>query len=166
MISAGKFEDENSGAGNIKKFFSETKIEPKERCSLSKDDPATEKASTSLEFQESEAIPEKALEAASTSGNLISKLFASKTLEEESSNISKEIETVKCEKCLKEVSPFEMPEHLDFHLAQELQQEIRRSDMENRQQNIPIKRKMVAVNSQNENTAKKQRNIKSFFQKR
>ena len=31
-----------------------------------------------------------------------------------------------CEKCGQEVSPFEMPEHLDYHLAKELQAEMRR----------------------------------------
>ena len=31
-----------------------------------------------------------------------------------------------CEKCAQEVSPFEMPEHLDYHLAKELQAEMRR----------------------------------------
>ena len=31
-------------------------------------------------------------------------------------------DTEDCEKCGKEVSPFEMPEHMDFHYAQELQE--------------------------------------------
>ncbi len=38
--------------------------------------------------------------------------------EEDGGNVD-DLET--CEKCGRQVSPFEMPEHLDFHVAQELQ---------------------------------------------
>merc|ERR1739844_811253 len=40
-----------------------------------------------------------------------------------------------CEKCGQEVSPFEMPEHLDYHLAKELQAEMRREETNQRRQN-------------------------------
>jgi len=43
-----------------------------------------------------------------------------------------------CEKCGQQVSPFEMPEHLDYHLAKELQAELRREENnQRRQQNEP-----------------------------
>ena len=37
-------------------------------------------------------------------------------------------ELVSCEKCGKSVSPFELPEHLDFHMARELQRELSRQE--------------------------------------
>ncbi len=37
-------------------------------------------------------------------------------------------ELVTCEKCGKSVSPFELPEHLDFHMARELQRELSRQE--------------------------------------
>jgi len=40
-----------------------------------------------------------------------------------------------CEKCGQQVSPFEMPEHLDYHLAKELQAELRREEDNQRRQN-------------------------------
>ena len=40
-----------------------------------------------------------------------------------------EVEKEVCEKCGQDVSPFEMPEHLDYHLAKELQAELRRQEV-------------------------------------
>jgi len=40
-----------------------------------------------------------------------------------------------CEKCGQQVSPFEMPEHLDYHLAKELQAELRREENNQRRPN-------------------------------
>ena len=47
-----------------------------------------------------------------------------------------------CEKCGKEVSPFEMPEHLDFHYAQEMElreKEIFASDQAVKKRPAPLK---------------------------
>ena len=82
---------------------------------------------------------------------------------------------VKCEKCKKLVSPFEMPEHLDFHLAQELQKEIRNQDRQSNlssstRSNIKTISNNVAKGTKRKNASKassesdkKQRNIQSFF---
>ncbi len=43
------------------------------------------------------------------------------------------VETVACEKCGKEVSPFELPEHLDYHLALELQAQLKQQERQERQ---------------------------------
>ena len=47
-----------------------------------------------------------------------------------------------CQKCGKEVSPFEMPEHLDFHFAQEMEireKEIFASDQAVKKRPTPLK---------------------------
>ena len=44
---------------------------------------------------------------------------------------------IQCEKCICKISPFELPEHMDFHLAKELQDEFRKSEMANRTTTVP-----------------------------
>merc|ERR1719325_57207 len=48
-----------------------------------------------------------------------------------------DIEMIQCEKCICKISPFELHEHMDFHLAKELQDEFRKSEMANRTTTVP-----------------------------
>merc|ERR1719162_1484783 len=90
------------------------------------------------------------------------------------------------EKCGQEVSPFEMPEHLDYHLAKELQAEMRREETNQRRQNqseqpsapkmaSSTKRKGQSTSSGSASQkvmmprppdSKKQKTISSFFTKK
>ena len=76
-----------------------------------------------------------------------------------------------CEKCGEKISPFEIPEHMDFHVAQELQAEIRQQPMAVRTVFInsekQSKRKTKTEPGNNEQQpSKKQKNIMSFFGKK
>ena len=51
------------------------------------------------------------------------------TVGEETSKTSENVEKVKCDQCEKLVSPFEMPEHLDFHFAASLEASERERPM-------------------------------------
>ena len=58
------------------------------------------------------------------------------------SDSDESVDTEMCEKCGKEVSPFEMPEHLDFHYAQEMElreKEIFASDQAVKKRPAPLK---------------------------
>ena len=58
------------------------------------------------------------------------------------SDSDESVDTEMCEKCGKEVSPFEMPEHLDFHYAQEMElreKEIFASDQAVKRRPAPLK---------------------------
>ena len=79
---------------------------------------------------------------------------------------------IDCEKCKCKISPFELPEHLDFHLAKELQDEFRKSETPSRTTVPPPlaslttssnfkKRKNNQPNDITE--SKKQKSISSFF---
>lgn len=39
-------------------------------------------------------------------------------------------DAVACEQCGVKVSPFELPEHLDFHVAQDLERQMRKESMQ------------------------------------
>ena len=80
-----------------------------------------------------------------------------------------------CDKCGKPVSPFDLPEHLDFHFAQEMQSELGKSSDESTSDRLvvktvvmPSKRKRgeTGATTSEQTDSKKQRNILSFFQKR
>ena len=87
-------------------------------------------------------------------------------------------ETIECEKCGKAVSPFELPEHLDWHmakaLAKELQSELQREQVEIDRTNAPNVIPQTSTQSQRGKRkqpsakveAKKQKTIASFFSKR
>ena len=83
------------------------------------------------------------------------------------------IEMVKCEKCDKEVSPFDLPEHLDYHVAKELQNEFRKEfaprPLASHNSQKPIsstngKRKSNGNATQMD--SKKQKTISNFFLKK
>ena len=92
-----------------------------------------------------------------------------------------EIEKVKCDKCDKEVSPFELPEHLDYHLALEVQaqfkQEHRNQIVQQREEERQVKqqkpqpestgkRKSKTAITTEKQEMKKQKTIASFFSKK
>ena len=59
-----------------------------------------------------------------------------------------------CEKCGKVISPFDLPEHLDYHVAKELQSELRTAVMPKRKR---------SVDTDPDAQGKRQKNILSFF---
>jgi hypothetical protein len=77
------------------------------------------------------------------------------------------METVSCEKCGKAVSPFDLPEHLDFHVAQDLQRQMRSET-----KSVPTKVDVVQPSKRKSKDGppqpqeKRQKNILSFFQKK
>ena len=89
-----------------------------------------------------------------------------------------EIDKVKCDKCDKEVSPFELPEHLDYHLALEVQAQFKQEQRnqivqqrEERLEQIPLpkstgKRKNKTSVKTDKPEMKKQKTISSFFSKK
>merc|ERR1712062_837897 len=90
------------------------------------------------------------------------------------------VELVACEKCGKEVSPFELPEHLDYHLALELQAQLKQQERQERQQQHLATKSIIrppqSVSGNNNRQghhqpssmqeAKKQKTISSFFTKK
>ena len=92
------------------------------------------------------------------------------------------VELVACEKCGKEVSPFELPEHLDYHLALELQAQLKQQERQERQQQHLATKSIIhppqSVSGNNKRKghhqpspssmqeAKKQKTISSFFTKK
>jgi len=93
---------------------------------------------------------------------------------------AEDIEMTKCERCEKMVSPFELPEHLDFHVAQDLYKNLRAEDMAQQRQGAAAaaaksaskpqattKRKAKLTMAENkEPDPKKQKNIMAFFGKK
>ena len=85
------------------------------------------------------------------------------------------MELTKCERCSEMVSPFEMPEHLDFHVAQDISAQMRRESVQERRvlqssskgQATAAKRKKGAGSASSvEPDPKKQKNISAFFTKK
>ena len=84
-----------------------------------------------------------------------------------------------CEKCGQQVSPFEMPEHLDYHLAKELQAQLSREENNQNRRNEALVAKVAAPKNKRKGRpssaaqkviippdAKKQKTISSFFGKK
>lgn len=72
----------------------------------------------------------------------------------------------KCDKCGQSISPFELPEHLDFHVAQELQQEMRQADRQQQTTTAAKKTSKRASSRHDESASKKQKTIVNFFNKK
>ena len=79
---------------------------------------------------------------------------------------------IECEKCKCKISPFDLPEHLDFHLAKELQDEFRKSETTIRT-TAPSVSLATSSNTKkrkndhsNDTESKKQKSISSFFIKK
>ena len=82
-----------------------------------------------------------------------------------------DIELVKCERCSEMVSPFELPEHLDYHVAQDVSAQMRREVVQE-QRNLQASKMAPSSGKRKKNThtvepdPKKQRNISAFFTKK
>ncbi len=75
-------------------------------------------------------------------------------------------ERVTCERCSRLISPFELPEHLDYHLARDLQNEMSREEGPIQVKTIYKEVKRKRKEEDTEKVAdKKQRHITSFFKK-
>ena len=184
-ISASKFH-EDSGSSSIQNFFGKAASDqPKSGCS--KEEVSVEDLVPDLEsFDESilEILPPKMKdkvqkrltelrnEAGVSVSEATTRLEDEKVITERENEAS---EMVKCDKCPKMVSPFDLPEHLDFHLAQDLQKELRREDAATMTNQAPVVKtvvKTVVINKTNKrkkdekkDARKKQKNITSFFTK-
>ena len=84
------------------------------------------------------------------------------------------VELTKCHRCFEMVSPFELPEHLDYHLAQDISKQMRQETGHERQQPSSSSRKVARTqtgkrkkgNSVEQPDPKKQRDISAFFTKK
>eukprot|EP00096_Caligus_rogercresseyi_P003587 TRINITY_DN1682_c0_g2_i1.p1 TRINITY_DN1682_c0_g2~~TRINITY_DN1682_c0_g2_i1.p1 ORF type:complete len:615 (+),score=136.55 TRINITY_DN1682_c0_g2_i1:362-2206(+) len=76
-------------------------------------------------------------------------------IESEMDRINKE--STQCSQCGLEVSPFDLPEHLDYHAAKKLQRDLQGS-------HLPMT-KRKSTETSDSSTSKKQKNILSFFNK-
>ena len=85
------------------------------------------------------------------------------------------VELEPCEKCGTEVSPFEMPEHLDYHLAKELQAELRRQESaaapaqncsNNQISSTKVSKRKCQSSVAEKLDPKRQKKISSFFDKK
>ncbi len=70
---------------------------------------------------------------------------------------------VECEKCHKRVCAFELPEHMDYHMAKDLQRELA-EPLEVRTVVLPSKKRKSKANVTGE-PSKKKTDIKQFFKK-
>ncbi len=73
-------------------------------------------------------------ESSSVKTSFTEKSFTEKSFTEKSFTETSFVdsEETSCEKCGQRVSPFELPEHLDFHLAQDLEKQLR-------QEHLPVR---------------------------
>ena len=82
-----------------------------------------------------------------------------------------DVELIKCERCSEMVSPFELPEHLDYHVAQDVSAQMRREVVQE-QRNLQASKMAPSSGKRKKNThtvepdPKKQRNISAFFTKK
>ncbi len=192
-IAATKFEEEDAQAGNIKNFFTMAKKKPQQQQEEEEGQSADKESEESEKEEDNEELVsvEELVPTLEGYDESILELLPSKIRTEvskrverlrneaagegtsSSSNVAAE-ERVGCEKCGKMVSPFELPEHLDFHMARELQVELSREVARAapvaaaaRTSSTPTKagkrkKNRIHVDSRG---SKKQRNIASFFKK-
>ena len=153
-ISATKFEELSkfSNTSSITNFFGKSVEEPKQSTTVNE-----------------ESEPPKVCEDAESS-------TLHEVTDEDSRHSSvadppetlPEVELVQCDRCDKMVSPFELPEHLDFHVARDLYENMKREDQAQRTVTpVPVvtaKRKSKTTSK--EPSPKKQRNITAFFTKK
>ena len=164
-ISASKF-DENAASAHtqsITTFFNKAdKMKTPATTIVDDDDSSSVSVKEAVPKHDDLQIPDETDEA--TPEGVESAIEAKPVIPAE----EPEIELVKCEKCSQNISPFELPEHLDYHMAKELQDQLRRENMgpaPSGQSNFGSnKRKGQAV--QKVADAKKQKTIASFFAKK
>jgi len=185
-VSASKFMPMSSdNTKSIQSFFKAASIEEVEdQDDIDNDDAPQLNSNTDSDFalaeKESSSIMHQ--QDAESDDTMVAAAAAVNDLAAQAANVVKEW----CEKCGQEVSPFEMPEHLDYHLAKELQAEMRREETNQRRQNqseqpsapkvaSSTKRKGQSTSSGSASQkvmmprppdSKKQKTISSFFTKK
>jgi len=146
-MSASKFLENSQNNQSIQSFFKSV-VAPAGMVEFSKPNEHTSNLRPEENYQE----------------EAVEKLFDTEVVDD--------IEMIQCEKCICKISPFELPEHMDFHLAKELQDEFRKSEMANRTTTVPqasfttskSNSKKRKSNQSNDITeSKKQKSISSFF---
>jgi len=187
-VSASKFMPmSNDNTKSIQSFFKAASIEEVEdQDEIDNDDAPQLNSNTESDFalaeKESSSIMHQ--QDAESDDTMVAAAAAAAVndLASHAANVVKEW----CEKCGQGVSPFEMPEHLDYHLAKELQAEMRREETNQRRQNqieqpsapkvaASTKRKGQSTSSGSASQnlmmprppdSKKQKTISSFFTKK
>ena len=180
-ISASKFQEECASTTSIQSFFgAEARAKAEAKKAEEKDFDAAELVPSLEDFDENllDILPPKAR------AKVLDRVKALRERSPKADNQSScskscakpvakkpENEMEQCEKCSSLVSPFEMPEHLDFHLAQDLQKEINSEDRPAERVTVrtvvvpskPGKRK-GREGAARADQSKRQKNITSFFQ--
>ncbi|XP_052105521.1 DNA polymerase eta-like [Mytilus californianus] len=93
--------------------------------------------------------------------------FFQQSTQEKTENPKNQSDLTSCEKCGKEIIVWELPEHMDFHFAQEIQKEFREENIQSNK--FPIKRKSVTSPTKPKNKLKKTENVNTltnFFSKK
>lgn len=169
-ISASKFEDDtmSSTLKSIDNFFTKASAES------STDEPTSSLAAND-ELKATELVPNLEQYDPSILDLLPPRLRSAveKRIQSlKAENISPEKEKVvePCPKCDKLISPFDLPEHLDYHMALDLQAELRKDQPKPQVHTVHVntalksKRKKPSEPIEKPDT-KRQKNIASFFQK-
>jgi len=188
-VSASKFMPmSNDNTKSIQSFFKAASIEEVEdQDEIDNDDAPQLNSNTESDFalavkESSSIMHQQDAESDTMMAATAVAAAAVNDLAAQAANVVKEW----CEKCGQGVSPFEMPEHLDYHLAKELQAEMRREETNQRRQNqieqpsapkvaSSTKRKGQSASSGSASQnlmmprppdSKKQKTISSFFTKK
>ncbi|CAG2219563.1 POLH [Mytilus edulis] len=93
--------------------------------------------------------------------------FFQQCTQEKTDNIKNQSDLTSCEKCGKEILVWELPEHMDFHFAQEIQKEFREENIQSNK--VPIKRKSATSPAKPKKKLKKTENVNTltnFFSKK
>ncbi|CAC5423294.1 POLH [Mytilus coruscus] len=93
--------------------------------------------------------------------------FFQQCMQENTENPKNQSDLTSCEKCGKEILVWELPEHMDFHFAQEMQKEFREENIQSNK--VPIKRKSVTSPAKPKKKLKKTENVNTltnFFSKK
>jgi DNA polymerase eta len=180
-LSAGKFENEGSCGATmsvLECFAKRKEAAPTKSAEVNEDVQAAELVPTLDTYDPSilECLPSNMKASVEERVRLLKKIRTRETegavsTPEDTGEMSSEnnsaVEREPCEKCGRLVSPFDLPEHLDFHLAKELQSEMSRSEVGVvRTVIMPGKRKRNEDEEKVAPGGKKQRDISSFFQKK
>ncbi|VDI76571.1 DNA polymerase eta [Mytilus galloprovincialis] len=93
--------------------------------------------------------------------------FFQQCTQEKTDNIKNQSDLTSCEKCGKEILVWELPEHMDFHFAQEIQKEFREENIQSNK--VSIKRKSATSPAKPKKKLKKTENVNTltnFFSKK
>lgn len=166
-VSATKFEEEGSvsSSENIKRFFS---TKPQSLTKPEQSEVSVEELVPSLDAFDESIIPSLPLHIQQKVKDRL------EMLREEA---RQSVEMVQCDQCPQLVSPFELPEHLDFHFAQKIQSEMRQGSssaevktvvLPDRSSTMTSKKRKKQTNDHglaSDDGCKRQKNILNFFKK-